>query len=281
MNSKVFFNDLLRQLSEPKDPEEQKNTLLLALENLMGLTYAQVLAEKEITVTGDEQSRLTSIIHRLNQHQPIQYILGEAWFYGRKFKVNPSVLIPRPETELLIDELKKIFFTRTPKILDIGTGSGCIAITVKKEIPDAQVFALDISEAALETAQQNATQLQATVEFKHCDLLNEPIPVNGLDSIVSNPPYVRISESKEMLTNVLAYEPHQALFVPDDDALIFYKVIASKGYDALVNGGKILVEINEALGKETIELFEKAGYINCQLIQDYQHKNRIVTATKK
>ena len=161
------------------------------------------------------------------------YILGKADFFGRVFTVNPSVLIPRPETELLIDEIVKETSNAPGKVLDIGTGSGCIAITLAKELPDKTVIAFDISEAALKTASANATELSAQVDFRKMNILTEGIPFNDLEIIVSNPPYVTVSEKHSMNNNVLNHEPHLALFVPDNDPLVFYKAIAAKGFAAV------------------------------------------------
>jgi release factor glutamine methyltransferase len=206
--------------------------------------------------------------------------LGKAHFYGQEFLVNPSVLIPRPETELLIDEVLKRASNGAGTILDIGTGSGCIAITLAKKLPQKTVTAFDISDAALQTASENAKQLNATVDFQHVDILKDKVPLQELEFIVSNPPYIAVSEKESMNNNVLDHEPHLALFVPDNDPLIFYKAIANKGLPLLKPEGRIVVEINERFGKEVCDIFIHAGFTGAHVIKDLQNKDRIVSVIK-
>ena len=271
-NSKVVFQSIKSRLTL-KDPDEVQAITLAVMHNYFGLVLTDILSEKEIV-----DIDVSSIIARVNNHEPLQYIFGEADFYGRKFKVDPTVLIPRPETELLIQEVLKNKFV-APRILDVGIGSGCIAITLKLEIPNAKVTALDVSDKALAVANKNSKALEANVEFIQGDFLRG-LSLNEFDVIVSNPPYVCESEKESMNRNVLAFEPHQALFVPNDDALIFYKAIAVKGKTILKPKGKIIVEINERFGKETKELFEGAGFNSVQIIKDLDGKDRIVSAVK-
>lgn len=254
--------------------------LYLILEHMAGITRSDVISQKAISLTEKEERSIEEVIKRLNTQEPVQYILGKADFFGRVFTVNPSVLIPRPETELLIDEIVKKASNTPGKLLDIGTGSGCIAITLAKELPDKTVIAFDISEAALKTASENATELAAQVDFRKTDILTESIPFNDLEIIVSNPPYVTVSERRSMNNNVLKHEPHLALFVPDNDPLVFYKAIAQRGFVALKSGGKIYVEINEQFGKETSDAFQKEGFTMIRIVKDLQGKDRIVVATK-
>lgn len=243
------------------------------MRNYLGLSLTDILSEKEV-----ENQDFSEIIMRVNHHEPLQYIFGEADFYGRKFKVSSSVLIPRPETELLIQEVLKQNF-RAPRILDIGTGSGCIAITLKLEIPNSKIVALDVSENALTVAKKNSESLNANVEFFRQNFL-QGISLGEFDLIVSNPPYVCASEKTSMDKNVLAFEPDQALFVPDEDPLLFYKAIALQSKTMLKSEGKIYVEINERFGKETKELFERSGFNSVQVIKDLDGKDRIVSAVK-
>lgn len=278
-NSKDLFTVLHSGITA-YDAEEAENIAFVILDNLYNLNRTDVLTEKSIDFAPEQKNALDKIITRINAHEPVQYVLGSAWFYGREFYVSPAVLIPRPETELLVDEVIKTVGNSPLSILDIGTGSGCIAITLAKELSKATVNALDISAAALEVAQKNAAQLNARVQFLQSDILSQPISITNLDIIVSNPPYIAFAEKETMRKNVLAHEPHLALFVPDNDALIFYSTIAQKGFTALKADGKIFVEINERFGKETAEIFIQAGFSSVRIVKDLQGKERILVADK-
>ncbi len=274
-NSKTLFHQLQKKITLAEDQEEIKSILSLLFEKEFGLNRTEILAEKEIKTI--DTIALEKQIERINNHEPIQHILGEADFLGRLFKVNSSVLIPRPETELLV-QLVKEEKLQSPTILDIGTGSGCIAISLALEIPSAIVHALDSSEEALSIAKENATQLKSNVNFFQLDILNQSVPLKNLDAIVSNPPYVTEKEKATMNKNVLDYEPHLALFVADNDPLKFYKVIAEKRKQLLKPNGKIFVEINQQFGKEVAELFDNYGY-KSEIIKDMEGKDRVVKAT--
>ena len=279
-NSKEIFRDLRSQITLKEDEEEIQSILYIVFETVLGLSRADIIAEKPISFNGTVQQKLHGIMQQINQHQPVQYILKEAYFFGRKFKVNSAVLIPRPETELLVEEVLKEIEPFTPgTIVDIGTGSGCIAVTLSKELPNKKIVGIDVSEPALKIANENTLNLNATVDFHQVDVLQE-FPFQGLEIIVSNPPYIALAEKDMMKQNVLDYEPHLALFVTDRDPLQFYKVIAQRGYPALIRTGKILVEINERFGKEVAEVFQKAGFRNIKIIKDLQQKDRIVFAQK-
>jgi len=280
-NSKEIFRDLRQQITLKEDQDEIQSILYLIAENVLGLSRADIVSEKSILLTDTHQKNLNEILGRVNANEPIQYILGSTYFYGRKFKVCSSVLIPRQETELLIEEVLKEVNPYTPgSVLDIGTGSGCIAITLAKELPSKRVLAIDVSQDALRIANENAQQLNATVEFYHANALTEKFPIQQVEIIVSNPPYVALSEKRTMKENVLEYEPHLALFVQDNDPLIFYRMIAEKGYEVLTKNGKVFVEINERFGEEVSELFSDIGFRNVRIVKDLQGKNRIVTALK-
>jgi release factor glutamine methyltransferase len=280
-NSKAILRDLQQQITLKEDLSEIRSVLYLVLEHVLGLSQADVFADKSVLVKDEQQKKLTDIISRINNHEPVQYILGSTYFYGRRFKVNGSVLIPRPETELLIEEVLKEINPFTPgTILDIGTGSGCIAVTLAKELPEKRIVALDISEDALMVAKENASALDAQVEFHKNNALTENFPCQKLEIIVSNPPYISTSEKGEMKNNVLNFEPHLALFVSNEDPLIFYKMIAEKGFSSLQKGGKVLVEINERFGDRVEELFISAGFKNTRIVKDLQQKDRIVFASK-
>lgn len=279
MNAKALFDRIVKEITLPESRDEIQSIAFLLMEKLYSIDRTDILADREIgEVHATEIDRL---LQRINSQEPIQYIIEEAHFYGRTFFVNSAVLIPRPETEQLIQLVVQEFSEKDDvSLLDIGTGSGCIAITLAKELPKAQVFALDVSSAALSVAKQNANQLGATVLFDKLDALHDKLPYSKLSAIVSNPPYVMLSEKEKMHENVLAHEPHLALFVPDDDALIFYKAIAAQAKQALHSKGKIFVEINEQLGVGVSQVFQAAGFANTEIIKDLFGKDRIVTATQ-
>jgi len=281
-NSKEIFRDLQKQVTLHEDSSEIKSVLFLVLESVMGLTQSDIAADRPALLSESQQKELNEVISRINAEEPVQYILGSSYFYGRKFNVNPSVLIPRPETEILIEEVLKEIDPFSPgTILDIGTGSGCIAITLAKELPAKRVLAIDVSDGALKTAVENAQQLGASVEFLKVNVLTENLPALQLDVLVSNPPYVTDSESHTMKKNVLDYEPHLALFVPDHDPFVFYTMIARKVYPSLTETGKVFVEINERYGDEVTDIFKDAGFNTVRIVKDLRGKNRIVSASKK
>jgi release factor glutamine methyltransferase len=276
-NSKTLFNQIVRDL-KLEESEDEINALAFAVLNYFGISRTDVISSKPMAV---ELDRLNAIVVRLNRHEPIQYITNEAWFYGRKFFVDPSVLIPRPETELIIEEVKRI---RTEKesfeILDIGTGSGCIAISLALEFPMTHVVGIDVSDDALTVANQNATRLSASVDFQSLDVLNE-LPTGKFDLVVSNPPYVSIQEKTTLAKNVVDYEPHLALFAHESDALIFYRAIAQIAAKTLNTNGGVIVEINERFGDEVCALFSKAGLKQNRLTKDHSGKNRFAAGNKE
>lgn len=278
----------IRQSLQPFYPEgEIKGLIRLLMERVCGIAPHQLLLGKGKELSEIQRERITEIVEGLKKSVPVQYLLGIADFYGREFKVDPSVLIPRPETEELVDtilkDLRQKPATAPIRILDIGTGSGCIAITLATELPQADVTALDISPAALETARTNAGRLNAQVKFCQADILSPPMAEKAapgqFDLIVSNPPYVWISEKAGMEKNVLDYEPHTALFVDDSDPLLFYRAIARFGKDHLRERGKIYFEINALCGKEMKELLQRQGYRDVCLQQDLSGKDRMIKAS--
>lgn len=276
-NSKTLFNDFVKQITLNESAEEISSIVYLVFENIFGLTRTDIFSGKMINASQSDEDKLLKIADRINREEPIQYILAEADFFGRKFLVNDSVLIPRPETEelvrLIIDHSKK---KKNLKILDIGTGSGCIPVTLALEIPGSEVYATDVSKEALTVAEQNANRNSARVKFIYSDILKEQIPVEGLDIIVSNPPYIAKSEMQEMRQNVIDFEPHLALFVPNDDPLLFYREIISKSRSALNREGMLAFEINERFGKDVADLFLTSGFTEVQIIKDLSNKERIV-----
>jgi release factor glutamine methyltransferase len=252
------------------------------LEYYFQLNRPRILANQSLDIQEDKLKKYNLALQRLAKNEPIQYILGETEFYGRKFFVNPSVLIPRPETEELVEWICQDYKShlQTFNMLDIGTGSGCISVNLALELPHSQVFALDISKDALAVAHNNARLNQASINFIEGDILQNPRFEFTFTVIVSNPPYVRETEKKEMQANVLDFEPHLALFVEDEKPLMFYEAIARFAQAHLIEGGSLYVEINEALGQDTVQLFEKQGFINTQLKRDLRGKARMVKATK-
>ncbi len=277
-NSKVLFHDLVNKIRLGDDAGEIHAITYALMESQFGLTKTDIMSEKALAAI--DWGLLESRLQRINRQEPIQYILGETEFYGRKFIVNPPVLIPRPETELIIRDVIDADHNGTARgtILDIGTGSGCIAVTLAKEFPGRNVAATDVSTEALVTAAKNAKLNHASVEFSRHNILTDDLPLKNVEWIVSNPPYVTDSEKGLMKKNVLAYEPSLALFVPDDDPLIFYKAIIHKGKTALKAGGRMVVEINEKYGSEVTTLFLTAGYYSPRITKDFAHKDRIVSA---
>lgn len=278
LNTRKLLDETIRQINLPEPADEIREVALLLIENVSGLSRPEILAGKEIAVADWQQKKLRDDVVRINQHEPVQYITGRAWFYGREFRVTPDVLIPRPETEELIDAVRNIFPAHAPlQILDVGTGSGCIAITLKLEFPHSKVYAIDISPAALNIARLNAEHLNAPVEFMWCDFLKSSPDVSHIDVLISNPPYIAECEKELLKPNVVNFEPHQALFVADDDPLIFYKALAKKGKELLKKSGYILAEINERLGKESHDVFAAYGY-TARVVKDLSGKDRIVVA---
>ncbi|CAH2560156.1 Release factor glutamine methyltransferase [Cardinium endosymbiont of Oedothorax gibbosus] len=223
------------------------------------------------------QKKLLDAVSRLQKHEPIQYVIGATYFAGNLFKVTPAVLIPRPETEEWVTFLMH-HLTHPTSILDIGTGSGCIAITLKQRFPQAAVEAIDISKEALAVAAYNATQLGVAVRFIEADMLTESFPLSNWSLIVSNPPYVRMQEQSLMHANVLDYEPHLALFVDDADPLLFYRRIIQLAARHLSLNGTLCLEINEALGEKIVDLLHRANFKQVCLYKDIHQKERWVMA---
>lgn len=269
-----------QSLQDIYPPEEVKALSMLVCCDMLGLDALDIYMGKDIILSECKQRELENIIFRLQKNEPIQYIRGFSEFCGRRFKVAPGVLIPRPETA----ELVELIIKENPDarhLLDIGTGSGCIAISLDKSLPDAKVDAWDISEEALAIARANNEELGAGVTFLQKDVLTaEPTKEPMYDVIVSNPPYVTEAEKREMEANVLDWEPELALFVPDEDPLRFYRRIALLGREILLPGGKLYFEINQAYGRETAHILEMNQYHEVRVIKDIFGKERIVTANR-
>ncbi len=248
----------------------------------LGYEASRIPALDDSDIPGPELEKLLRSIPQLLSGRPVQHILGYAWFYGRRFRVGSQVLIPRPETEELVDLVIRACSLRQPSILDIGTGSGCIAVTLSLEIPDATVSATDISSEALETARQNAADHSARVRFIRDDILHPSAldPAIHFDILVSNPPYVRNSEKELMHARVTGHEPPAALYVDDADPLIYYRAIRNFAVDRLRSGGMLWLEINEALGEETAALYGHPAFKSTRILKDIHGKDRFVNTTK-
>jgi len=272
-------------LHEQYPPEEINTFTRWILEEVCNLTLQQQILCKDIQLSHAKKEHIQMIVQRLRKMEPLQYILEKCYFYGLIFNVNPSVLIPRPETEELVNHIIGSETKSNLKILDIGTGSGCIAVTLAKHLVNPEVYAIDISAEALVTANKNAKQNNTIVHFQHIDILSDNVLENyagqSFNIIVSNPPYVKNSEKATMLDNVLHHEPHQALFVPDHDPLLFYRRIADIGLLMLKKSGRLYFEINAACGAIITDMLNEKGYQNIQLIQDLEGKDRFVKATKR
>ncbi len=261
-----------------EDPRECKAITQRILEVCFGCNSIGLVCNQPIEVSLAASEHLNQLIQRIQQHEPIQYLLGYAPFLGRDFYVTPAVLIPRPETEELVTAILQENSASNLSILDIGTGSGCIAITLKKAWPTAQIDALEVSPQALEIAVANAQRWGTSIHWILGDLFQDSLPDQQWDIIVSNPPYVRLSERKWMHQRVLDYEPSQALFVSDAQPLVFYKRIIELAPKHLKPGGKLYLEINEAFGEALAQLLRLAGFYLIQVHQDLSGKDRWVSA---
>ena len=266
---------------------EAQSFFYLVVENLHQLRRIDLALDPDYKISEAQFQQWESIRLRLQNQEPIQYILGSTSFYGLPFTVNPAVLIPRPETEELVEWILKSFaFNRQQttnngqQILDIGTGSGCIAIALAKNLPEAQVFALDVSDKALETARLNAQRNAVQIKFISQNTLETQKLDQQFDVIVSNPPYVRELEKHEIQANVLEHEPHLALFVADDDALLFYRKIGELAFEFLTPKGNLFVEINQYLGEDTLQLFRSIGFTNLELKKDLYGNDRMIRASR-
>jgi len=280
MKIKQYRTQFIQELSSIYDAGEAESFFYLILEEKQKLRRIDLALNPELTFSDEEIEIWNSILEQLKQEIPVQYLLGKTSFYGLDFEVNENVLIPRPETEELVDWIIQSTEVRVTKlkILDIGTGSGCIAISLAKNFPNAEVFAIDVSDKALATAQKNAEINEVNVTFLEKNILETDDLEQQFDIIVSNPPYVRELEKQEIKKNVLDNEPHLALFVDDNDALVFYRKIAQLAIKNLSPNGQLFFEINQYLGKEMIELLENMGFKNIELRKDIYGNNRMIKA---
>ncbi len=276
--------------------KEARSIVLMLCEEVLGTERYTHIVEPEFKIDDKKLPELEAAMERLKKMEPVQYVLGHTEFYGRTFKVDPAVLIPRPETELLCrDAIKlgmRVYRMRSPygknaepvRILDLCTGSGCIAWTMALSIPGSRVTAVDISDAALEVAagQDFASELKSKETFKpefiKADVLDseQEIELGPFDMVLSNPPYIMESEKEDMRRNVLEYEPESALFVPDDDPLLFYRAIARWSQRFMSPDGVGLSEVNESLARQTETVFKAAGYAHTEIVRDLSDKNRYI-----
>ena len=285
----MTYQELCKSLASRYPEREAKAVIRYLLEVGYGLSMADIISGTSENIPADKMGKN---LRRLLNGEPVQYVIGKAVFGGRIFRVTPDVLIPRPETYELCqwvvkeerEERKK---ERDYSILDIGTGSGCIAITLALDIPHAKVEAWDISERALNIARQNAESLNAQVYFRQVDALNEPTEDSSLftlhsslNIIISNPPYICQKEAAEMEQHVLDHEPHQALFVPDEDPLLFYRAIANYGNKALQKNGQLFFEINPAYYQELTKMLDEMGYSEIETRKDQFGRNRMIKAKR-
>ncbi len=288
---KTHFFDLLKNI---QDEQEIESFFFILTEYLHNLKRIDVALNPDFEISDAAIEKWNAILAQLQQEKPIQYITREAWFYGLRFEVNENTLIPRPETEELVEWIiesqKSKVKSQKFEILDIGTGTGCIPISLKANLPHVNVSAIDVSEKALEVARRNAVSNKVEINFIQTNILevedlsqlqtpNFQLPTS-FDIIVSNPPYVRNLEKQEIKKNVLDYEPHLALFVEDTDALLFYRKIAQLALKNLSPKGLLFFEINQYLGKETVELLENLGFKNIELKKDIYGNDRMVKSSR-
>ena len=277
------LTEKLYQALDAMPDEAERNAIIRAVCcDVLGISSTMYYLKENVELTTEQAALLDDVVARLKQGEPLQYIEGKAMFCGMQFMVSPQVLIPRPETAELVDWIVADHAMGQPKILDLGTGSGCIAISLSKLMPQAVVEACDISDGALAVASENNRANDTSVEFFALDMLDTAsLLPRSYDILVSNPPYIKQCEAVDMEQNVTQWEPHTALFVPDDDALRFYRAVAEIGQtDALSPGGCIYVEINQALGKETVALFEAYGYKDVVLRKDIYGNDRMIKCVK-
>jgi release factor glutamine methyltransferase len=270
-----------QSLSGSYDENEIRNFTDLLFSHLLNYSKIELRLKGNEVISQQVEKKLDGMLQRLMAFEPVQYVVGKTVFYDLPFLVSPHVLIPRPETEELVDWVRKDNTGEKPQILDIGTGSGCIAVSLAKRLSLANVSGCDNDEKALETAMKNADLNEIQVSFFLFDLLKPgKIPERKYDVVVSNPPYVRESEKVLMHANILNYEPHRALFVPDDDPLVFYRAIADLGRELLLPTGTVYCEINENLPDETLRVFHERKYQAVEMRRDINGKPRMIKAIK-
>ncbi len=262
------------------DEREARAITQLVLQQVLGLQPHKQVMERYMVLTTHQRDVLQAMLQRLQQSEPVQYVLGHTEFYGLRFNVNPHVLIPRPETEELVEWVMSTMDSSALHVLDIGTGSGCIPITIAHRFPNAIVQGVDVSHEALQVATENNRLNNTNVTFSYLNILTDSLSDTTYHIIISNPPYIAESDKQQMEANVLQYEPHLALFATGTDDLIFYRTIAAKALPALLPGGKLFFEIHAERGPQVVELMQQHGYTNVQLRTDLSGKHRMVMGEK-
>ena len=280
---------LIYRLMEHYEVEESKNIAAIVMENVTGWAKIDQVNNKHVSLSPTIIKQIEEIAERLEKNEPIQYILNEAWFFGMKLYVDNTVLIPRPETEELTEWILRTIgkwpqkTDRNYKIMDVGTGSGCIPIALRKHLPGYfETWACDIDDLALTVARRNADDLEALVDFVPMNFLDsaqrQQLPM--IDVLVSNPPYVAMNEKDQLHPNVIKHEPERALFVPDNDPLVFYAALADHAIEKVYHGGYLFVEIHEERAKDVVKLFEQKGLRDVEVKKDMQGKERMVRAVR-
>ena len=277
---KTIANIIREELSNHYPTGEVTALTRIIATELLGVSQMAFYLKDNITLTAEQKTMLFNTIERLKKHEPIQYIQGYSDFCGLRFKVTPATLIPRPETSELVEWIAADHSGKAASILDIGTGSGCIAVSLANRLPQSKVTAWDISPEALAVATENSKANGCAVAFEEVDILAYRPTGKQFDIIVSNPPYIKENEKAAMHSNVLDWEPHTALFVPDSAPLLFYRTIAEKGLQMLATDGTLYFEINRAHGAETMEMLANIGYTNIELRKDFAGNDRMIKATK-
>lgn len=277
MRTQQYIDRLAVRLQDLYDKRESENIADYLLEELFGKPAVRL----NVVLSDDQLQRLNALENRLMNAEPVQYVLGSTWFYGLRIAVNPSVLIPRPETEELVEHLISHYKNQKPAVLDLGTGSGCIAIALKKYMPGASLTALDISAPALATAKENAQHNHVEISFVEGDMANfGSLDLPEFELIVSNPPYVIPEEKKQLHPNVLNHEPAQALFTPEEDPLHYYVKVIALAADRLKKGGWLWFEVHSGRARDVMYLMEKAGFRHVSALRDLQKRERIVRGRK-
>lgn len=275
-----YFRSTVARLTASLGAGEGDAAARIIFEDIAGYDRKYLFMNGDRDITDYMQGKIDEVVTKVEKGEPVQYAVGHALFMGNSYEVSPAVLIPRPETAELVDLITKEYDGKSDlTVLDVGTGSGCIALSLARALPFSHVTGFDISEKAIEVAQRNATNLKAKVEFEVCDILNAQAISDSYDIIVSNPPYICRSEATEMDSRVLDYEPDNALFVPDNDPLLFYRNIAHYASTALRSGGTLWFEINSRFPDEMRTMLTEAGFVDIDVIRDYRGLYRFTRAT--
>ena len=276
---KQAISKIKESLAPIYDSREIDAMIRIIFEHLLNYSRVDIIMHKDNELSDFMRSKIDKVIDRLTAHEPIQYIFNDAYFHGHHFEVTPATLIPRPETEELVDMIADENKSEDLRVLDIGTGSGCIAVSLALYLPFSRVSAVDISPEAVDVAKRNAAKMKTKVNFIQADILKD-FPDEEFDIIVSNPPYICEEEKSAMEQNVLDYEPHTALFVPNTDPLLFYRSIAKNAMKHLASGGKLYYEINSRFAEDTAKMLTDTGFVDVEIRKDMYNRNRFAVAKK-